>query len=812
MQFLELNWFEHGLRVVMAWICSLLYPLISWIYELFMYLSKVNLLENTMVKPIYQRVTVILSIVMVFYVTFEFVKYIIQPDNITDKEKGAGKLIYKLIAVILLIAFVPNIFGWGYEVQRIVVEQNIIGKLINGHQKVDGVSEGRNFASNMLANFYKKTSSNMNCEEAGITCGDLVDYNIISLQTYGNLPFLTMGLKETYEVSNQNDLGTKVEQPAIYFNGLFAVLVGGFVFYILVLYCIDVGARWAQLIFLQVIAPIPIIGFLAPAKDGIFQKWTKQCLTTYLDIFIRVAIINYVILLSGSLLNPENLRNFINLEGASEEIKVFITLVLVMGLLMFAQKAPKLLGELFPKMGAASGNFGLSGKARGLDKLGRVAGAAVSGAAGTLAGTATGIAQGIRRARALKNDGSGQSKGFLGGAWGATKGAIGGAVGGAARGIYHGAQKGNVFKNMQKGIQGQIQANQRFGNRQENGYTLGHQIEDRARGMFGLDSRTQNIEKSKAPIAQENETLKKVENTRKQIEERALSKISDGKGGIAAQKYAQASQRLKDLQENQAYRDKNFRVGKYASTDAATARKAYENDVALAKASVNKDNFVDYRTGKFNSAAYNQACEAAAAKVKVDDYTIAYRTQSDADAAIVAAGKAKGIERSKYSTDEAYNQALLSAGINKDMYIVGFETQDKAEEALAEAIKEQQKKVDEEKDKAVAEYVATSGDGAIDSMLAELNTHVTEYNKTASTEDDRRITYNDGSAGADDIDATKIKSDFSAFSDMVKGKPYIPNNFKDRQNANEQELISKNAEIERIKHETEGSGINDGKK
>ena len=79
-----------------------------------------------------------------------------------------------------------------------------------------------------------------------------------------------------------------------YPNGIFAVIVGGVIAYLLVLYCIDVGTRAVQLAFLQIIAPIPIIGYIAPKKDGIFQKWTKQCITTYLDLFIRTAIIYFI--------------------------------------------------------------------------------------------------------------------------------------------------------------------------------------------------------------------------------------------------------------------------------------------------------------------------------------------------------------------------------------------------------------------------------------------------------------------------------------------------------------------------------------
>lgn len=438
MQFLDLGWFEHGLRVVMAWLCSIIYPLISMIYQLFTYLTRVEFLTSDMVKPIYQRVTVIISIIMVFYVTFEFIKYIVQPDGITDKEKGVGKIIYKLIAVVVLIAFVPNIFSFAYTAQNVIVDRDIIGLLIHGKSSINNEQNGRIFAERLLVNFYKKTGGGVRCER-GLLCDDIVDMNILALNHEGELPYITYGLGNTYTVSSTTLQGDTVatETPAIYFNGLMAVATGAFMIYILILYCIDIGVRWGQMVFLQVIAPIPIIGFLSPSKDGMFQKWAKQCLTTYLDLFIRIVIINYVIFVSGLLLKPESLDIiFGNLTGISDITKGFIIIVLVMGLLLFAQKAPKLLGELFPKMGAASGNFGLSGKERFEPTVKAVKG--IHGFAkrtsGAVTGAAVGIGSAIKNSKSIgANNGNVFTKG-LSTAYSATKAAVAGAKAGASKG------------------------------------------------------------------------------------------------------------------------------------------------------------------------------------------------------------------------------------------------------------------------------------------------------------------------------------------------------------------------------------------
>ena len=69
-----------GLRAIGAGVCNLIYWLISKLFQLFMIVSQLNILSSDEIGPIYERVTLILTIVMVFYITFEFVKYVVQPD------------------------------------------------------------------------------------------------------------------------------------------------------------------------------------------------------------------------------------------------------------------------------------------------------------------------------------------------------------------------------------------------------------------------------------------------------------------------------------------------------------------------------------------------------------------------------------------------------------------------------------------------------------------------------------------------------------------------------------------------------------
>ena len=244
---------------------------------------------------------------------------------------------------------VPTIFDKAYDIQRLILNSHLIDKVLIGHTDTEMSSFGKSMSASVFSLFYyldDVTSKDFDCKN-GITCQETINMNISNLATTGSMPMITSGLG--IEV-NDNKF-------AIHFDAWFAMGVGLFLCYILVLYVIDIGVRVAQLTYLQIIAPIPIISYLSPKKDGMFQKWVKQCVVTFLDVFIRLFII-YFMLLVISNINISSIGESIN-ANVDETTKTWVYIALILGLLLFAQKAPKLIQELFPNMGAAMGNFGL---------------------------------------------------------------------------------------------------------------------------------------------------------------------------------------------------------------------------------------------------------------------------------------------------------------------------------------------------------------------------------------------------------------------------------------------------------------------
>lgn len=355
---------------------GLIYGLIVVIFRLFTNLSQLDILSADQTNGIYQRVTMVITIVMVFYITFEFVKYVVQPDTISDKEKGVGKIGMRIVIAILLIAFIPTIFNLGMRLQNKILSTNVISKVILGQDSFDFKDAGSNFAGDVFSAFYRVDYSKCGSLEECQKAQNKVDEVINLFKEDSGLLALVEGT--WYSLLDVDD--------TIQYDGLLAVVFGAFILYVVFLYCIDLGVRYIQLIFLQIIAPIAAISYIVPQKDGMFQKWTKQVTTTYLDVFIRVAILYFMLLIVSILSNS---LDFFEMSKNGTQINIFEYLFVIAGLLIFVQRAPKLLEELLPfKGGAASIGYGFSGKSR-FEPIGKTVGTMlkpVAGTAGLVAG------------------------------------------------------------------------------------------------------------------------------------------------------------------------------------------------------------------------------------------------------------------------------------------------------------------------------------------------------------------------------------------------------------------------------------------
>lgn len=201
---------------------------------------------------------------------------------------------------------------------------------------------------------------------------------------------------------------------------LISTIAGIVLLLIFINFCIEVAVRTIKLGFLELIAPIPIISYIDPksAENGLFSKWLKMCVTTYISLFIRLAAIYFAIFAIGEVTSG----------GIDLTSSPLVTVFLILGALIFANQLPKMIEELVPSL-KGSGTFSLNPmKTIGQSPL---ASAAVGGLAGAAGGIAANTASRIHNVNKLRND-------QYGGSW---KKALTGGEGFNAQGI----------KNMAKG-------------------------------------------------------------------------------------------------------------------------------------------------------------------------------------------------------------------------------------------------------------------------------------------------------------------------------------------------------------------------
>lgn len=529
---------NDALRVFLGFLCKVIYPMITNAWNLFVALSDAQLFNSSgpgIINEIYSRVGLLLGLIMLFKVIFSLIQMLLNPELFSDKEKGVGNIAKRAIVVILLLGFTPSIFQGAFYIQGKVLDDNILARIILGtNEQVKMETFGSTLSANLLGSFYVLNSYDLEgaekeCQQYKLTLAELRDYNKLDLLD----SCLTKKMTTPKELVDSN-LEVTTQEITHYvidfnLNGVFAVVVGGAVLWIVVMYCIYLGARVVQLAFLQIVAPLAIVSYLSPKKDSGLEKWIKLCLSTFLDVFIRIAIIYFISLIIYLLYAGNNGEGFELLEetsGASGSLLTMVKVAVLLGLLMVAKKIPDLIGEIFPTLGVGKSalGFGISWKKMtegmfgGKLLYGATAGTAkFAGKIATagVAGAAFGVGLGFAGGRGL--------------------GRLTGALGGAARGMKIGSSKGGFLKNMGQVAQKQGQRNAQKIQWTNSGSTAFGRFAQKASNVLGYEGTAEKLENDitnrKNNIGSrktKQQSYQKVSEYKKSMEDRAESKLKTG--------------------------------------------------------------------------------------------------------------------------------------------------------------------------------------------------------------------------------------------------------------------------------------------
>lgn len=395
------------IRSFLAMLDFIVFWFLSLLMELIFNVARTEVISGAVMENFAGRVYAILGIFMLFKVAITVLGYVINPDSLVDKEKGFGKMIQRVIVVlVMLLVFSPSaefsVFKLLDEAQEVffpVLPRVVIGSDMNifntdegeGGELLNSMSNvGDNISWSIYSAFFTYNTD---------TCFDpSTKPAIIQAATDASGADVVDTVKEAMDAINDPCEGDK-EQYMYSYTPIIPLAIGIFVDYVLLFFCIQVAVRAFKLAILKLVAPIPIISYVDPkaSKDGGFNNWLKMLISTWLDLFITLGVVYFIIFFINQILtNPPSLPE--GVPGA------FVLITLILGLLIFAKDAPKFISKA----------LGLKGAGLGMGMAGALAAAGTVAGGGSLAAAAKNAAGQMSSYSTADVDGKASASGAFG--------------------------------------------------------------------------------------------------------------------------------------------------------------------------------------------------------------------------------------------------------------------------------------------------------------------------------------------------------------------------------------------------------------
>lgn len=337
---------------LLAAIDTIIYGLASSILGIIYEIATTDFFKPEQINAVANRIYIVVGVVMLFKLVISAVQYLVNPEAFDDKEKGLVGVIRKSAISIVLIAVAPMIFNFLIAIQKPII--STIPSIVFGTratEKTDTNSIGFDISFQVLQAFVKARDGH----DASVGINDAThSYEIHDLWSFNE--HVTDGC------------------PKISLFGLFSTdscdydymiiistLCGGFLCYVLLSMLLDVSIRTIKFGIIQILAPIPISSYVF-SKDKL-TKFVKTAGTVYADLFIRMAIIYFIIFAIKAVIIENNLINFLAINGGGVANtgdwfkNVIVNIAIIFGLLMFAKNAPKFISELLGLPDVGSGEM-----------------------------------------------------------------------------------------------------------------------------------------------------------------------------------------------------------------------------------------------------------------------------------------------------------------------------------------------------------------------------------------------------------------------------------------------------------------------
>lgn len=380
----------------------------SWIYALaafamqaFFAIAKLQLSTENIsdISYITSRIMLLCGVYALFKLSITLINYIIDPNKIEKSGKTGIKVVQKIVIALVLLASSKFIFDELFAFQNVVIDSNVIPKIIYGDANYNDENDGdmaltsKKFVNSVFVTLFENNKEENSPSEAAKTAKNRVlqGESILLLSPYAYdagfhyIPFVTG-------------------------------IVGILLCYYFIAFAFELGTRIIKLFVLQVISPIPIIMSIDPtSKNDKLVNFAKLYGGIYINVFVRILTV-YVAFVALNLVT-----------SVFNGINWLAKILLIIGVFHAAKELPKLIEDALGiklGLGDAGKGFGavLKGTIAGGAGLvgGAIAGGISGGVGGAVSGAFSGLTTGATKGAAAKN-----AVGVIGAGTGAIKGGFG---------------------------------------------------------------------------------------------------------------------------------------------------------------------------------------------------------------------------------------------------------------------------------------------------------------------------------------------------------------------------------------------------
>ncbi|MDD6224551.1 MAG: hypothetical protein PUB18_06110, partial [bacterium] len=325
------------IRGIFVTLDIMVFQVFQWVTQAVFDLTTLEIVKEEAYQAFQERIYVILGIFMLFKIAISLLNYLVSPDKISDKEQGMGKLFMRVIISLCMLVAAPSFFNFLSRVQGPLL--NAVPRIILG-----------------TATSVESTTNSM-----GTMASD------IAWTTYG-VVLDQENLDGSDLIQGWDDLPAKINDPgednSVYkytYRPVLGILIGAVMSFLMLAICLDIAIRVFKLAILRMIAPIPILSYIDPksSKDGMFQNYMKTLMSTWLDVFIKIGVLFFVIsmieivILEGNASLPIN-----NLPGIRGLVA---SIFIIIGLLFFARQFPQFVSSALGIKNSKGLGIGLGG-------------------------------------------------------------------------------------------------------------------------------------------------------------------------------------------------------------------------------------------------------------------------------------------------------------------------------------------------------------------------------------------------------------------------------------------------------------------